>query len=145
MIEVFLKNSTSVRVKKEAVSKVVKKVIGTTSKDKKGEVSVVLVGDRKIVSLNKKIFKRSCLTDVIALEFDRMDEELLGEIFICIPQVKRNAKSFEISFDEELKRVLIHGILHTLGMEHPPKNPGGSKMIKSQEKILKSCRNIKLI
>jgi len=73
--------------------------------------------------------------------FDAPEKELreigLGEIVICLREVKKNAKRFSLIFEKELARVLIHGILHLLGYNHEKSEKEAEKMRKKEEYYLK--------
>jgi len=108
---------------------------------KNGSISVHLVGDRKIKSLNNKYRGKNTTTDVLsfAMEGGRENfvlENDLGDIFVCIPQIRRQAQKFEISFLQEFYRMLIHGTLHLSGYDHVKENQT-QKMFSLQEKLLK--------
>lgn len=83
-------------------------------------LSVSLVGPRKIKELNRKYRHKDSVTDV--LSFPLKEEKEMGDIFICSGQVKRQAKKIGISFEEELARMLTHGILHLVGYNHEKKH-----------------------
>lgn len=93
------------------------------------EISLVLVCDARMKSLNKKYRKKNKVTDVLAFDY--------GEIIICLPQARRQAKELEHPLKDELKILLIHGILHLAGFDDETK-AGYKKMMAAQEKIFKS-------
>ena len=77
-------------------------------------LSYVFATDKLVSSLNVKYLKHNTLTDIITFDFS--DAELLiGEVFISIPRVRENARVFNQPFSRELKRVMVHGLLHILG------------------------------
>jgi rRNA maturation RNase YbeY len=76
-------------------------------------VSLALVGDRRMRTLNKVCLKKDYSTDVLA--FPGGEEKFLGEIIINLDQVKRQAKDYSPSFTAELKHVFVHGLYHLLG------------------------------
>jgi len=96
------------------VSSWIKKVV-----EKEGasiqEINYVFCSDSYLLTLNQGFLKHNTLTDIIT--FDNSDEEsvLEGEIYISIERVKENAKEYEVPFEDELSRVMIHGVLHLLG------------------------------
>jgi probable rRNA maturation factor len=106
-------------------------------------LSVALVGRRRIRSLNRRTFSRDSETDVIAF---RMAEgagarghggTVVGDIYVCAPLGAAQARLFGASPREEVRRLLVHGVLHVLGYEHP----GGSgrtasPMWRRQERLL---------
>jgi len=104
------------------------------------ELSILLTGDETIRNLNRRYRSLDAPTDV--LSFSQSDnirtstpEELhpAGDIVISIQTMARNAQQRAIPQDEELKRLLIHGILHLEGMDHEDEE---SEMIRLQESIL---------
>lgn len=102
----------------------------------KKAVSVVLVGEAKIRALNKKYRHKDKVTDVLSFG-DWGDKEFLGEIVICLPQIKRQAKQFGVTSREELIRMLAHGFLHLTGLDHEKSQAEEKKMFKKQEELVK--------
>lgn len=81
-------------------------------------LSFAVFNDRKMKSLNQQYFKRKNPTDVIAFNLnEKVDSQtyLLGELVISYPQLKRQAKKYQVSVAEELARVVAHGVLHLMG------------------------------
>ncbi len=74
-------------------------------------ISLVFVGDAKMKELNKKYRGKNRVTDVLSFEE-------LNEIFICLPQAKRQAKALKHPLNCELTRLAVHGIVHLKGYEH---------------------------
>jgi probable rRNA maturation factor len=79
-------------------------------------VSLNFIDDRLMKKLNRKYRKKNKTTDV--LSFNLNEEGMLGEVYISIPQAKRQAKEYNCSLDRELVRLTEHGILHLLGYTH---------------------------
>lgn len=86
-----------------------------TREDKKlGEISYIFCDDNKILEVNKQYLSHDYFTDIIT--FDYVEEDIIsGDIIISIDRVKENSNSFNSSFDDELHRVIIHGVLHLIG------------------------------
>jgi len=109
---------------------------------KKGDLSVHLVSEKKIKELNNTYRGRDSITDVLSFAAQEGDlgqiekSEELGDIFICVEQVKRQAKECNVLYEEEFFRMLIHGVLHLLGYDHLNKVQA-DKMFKLQEQFLK--------
>ncbi|MNE89321.1 Endoribonuclease YbeY [compost metagenome] len=74
------------------------------------------------------------LTDIISFDYS-VGNELHGDIFVSVERVADNAKDFEVSFDEELKRVLVHGILHYAGYKDKSGEDELKMRHKEEEKI----------
>jgi len=90
-----------------------KKVAKIALNKKKLDLSVVLISPSKIKELNRKYRKKNKVTDVLSFIYDD-----LGEIVICLKQVRENAKKFGLPFKTELAKILIHSVLHILGYDH---------------------------
>lgn len=82
----------------------------------KGRINIILVDDKAIRRLNKKFRKKDKATDVLA--FPMGEEGILGDIAISRETAKKNAKRYGASYKRELKRLVIHGVLHLLGYDH---------------------------
>ena len=109
--------------------------VRTREAEKKGktELSIALVGQGKIRELNKKYRGKNQATDVLAFS----EKEIgLGEIVICLREVKKNAKRFGSKFEKELAQVLIHGILHLLGYNHKKSEVEAKEMEKKEKYYL---------
>ena len=79
-----------------------------------GNLNYIFCEDTYLVEINLKYLNHNTLTDIIT--FDYSDESTIsGDIFISIDRVRENANEYSVSFDDELKRVMIHGVLHLLG------------------------------
>lgn len=81
-----------------------------------GNVNVVLCSDETVRTMNRDYRKLDKVTDVLSFEWH--EDYLLGEIYIARDQVKRQAPTYGNSFYAELKRVIVHGILHLSGYDH---------------------------
>ena len=111
------------------------------------EVSIVVTGDNNISNLNKIYRNKDGPTDILSFcqndevgEFPKAAQSnCLGDIIISLDTLKRNTIYFKVTFEEELKRLLIHGILHLTGMDHVTNN-SDERMLLLQEKILKELQ-----
>jgi probable rRNA maturation factor len=116
-------------------------------KKKNREVSVHLIGDQRMKSINKQYRNINKTTDVLAFAIQEgrsKDEKVfskqdLGDIFVSIPQIKRQAKTQKISYKEEFVRVLMHGLLHLSGYDHKTKSEK-KKMFNLQEKLVNKIK-----
>jgi len=81
---------------------------------KVGEIAYVFCSDKRILEINKQYLNHDYYTDIITFDYSE-SYVISGDIFISIDTVKSNAEEFKVSFDDELKRILIHGILHLCG------------------------------
>ncbi|GHT56958.1 endoribonuclease YbeY [Spirochaetia bacterium] len=105
------------------------------------DLSVLLCNDSCIQSLNKQFRHKDEATDVLSFPLEETvkdegeDRYLPGDIVISLDTLVENSRYFNISEDEELRRLLIHGILHLDGMDHETNNET-EPMLRLQEKIL---------
>jgi len=127
---------TTVSADEEFLKKVVEKVLESENKNK--DLSIALVGQGRIRELNKKYRGKNRVTDVLAFG----DKDGLGEIVICLREVKKNAKRFDSNFETELAKVLIHGILHLLGQDHEKNEIAAKKMEEKQNYYLGLCQKL---
>lgn len=108
----------------------------------KGDLSVHFIGRDRMKKMNFIYRNKNKVTDVLSFAindgkfFLNKEEKELGDIFICFEQVKKQAKENKINYEEELKRILIHGVLHLAGYDHTKENEA-KKMFCLQEKILR--------
>lgn len=79
-----------------------------------GELNCIFCSDEYLLELNRKFLSHDYLTDIITFN-DNVDNVINGDIYISIDRVKENATLFSVDFNNELKRVIIHGVLHLLG------------------------------
>jgi len=110
MIEI--NNLTTTPIEEEILKKVAERILEGENK-RNADLSIALVGPGRIRKLNKKYRGKNRVTDVLSFP-----DNGLGEIVICLREVKKNAKKFGSSFKKELSTCLIHGILHLLGYDH---------------------------
>lgn len=97
---------------KSRISKTIQNLI-KNEKKKEGDISFTFCSDSFLLDINKKFLRHNTLTDIITFQYPA--DELSGEIFISIPRVRENAKKFNVSIQQELYRVIIHGVLHLCG------------------------------
>ena len=81
------------------------------------ELSIILTNNISLSKLKKKYFNVNQFTDVIAFNLSEEKDCIEGEIYISIDDVKENAKIYSESFENEFKRVIIHGGLHLMGFD----------------------------
>lgn len=99
-----------------------------------GEVHYIFCDDEFLHKLNVEFLNHDTLTDVISFDY-RMGNQINGEIFISVERVQDNAKDFNNSFEEELHRVMIHGILHFCGYKDKTDEEEALMRIKENEAL----------
>lgn len=80
-----------------------------------GELSYIFSNDEKVLEINKQYLDHDYYTDIISFPYDL--EPIAGDIYISIDRVKDNASDLGIQFQEELHRVMAHGLLHFIGFD----------------------------
>ena len=98
---------------KEIRSVVTGTFVGENIKD--ANINVIFVDDDIILEMNKKYLNHNFTTDVITFDFD--EENIAGEIYISVDTAERQAKEYNVSLKNELKRLSIHGVLHLIGYD----------------------------
>ena len=102
----ILEDSEKIRIWIENVIKKEKKIVG--------DITYIFCDDDYLLERNKEFLNHNTLTDIITFNYC-IDNNISSDIMISIDRVKENSTIFENSFNEELKRVMIHGILHLIG------------------------------
>lgn len=101
---------------------------------KEGEINYIFCDDDYLYKINVEYLQHNTLTDIISFDYS-IGNELNGDIFISVERVKENALDFNVEFSEELKRVLVHGILHYCGYKDKSESDEVLMRNKEDEKI----------
>lgn len=105
-----------------------------------GEINIIFCSDHYLTDLNKQYLDREYLTDIIT--FDYSEGNLLsGDLFISTDRVKENALVFNALYTDELRRVMIHGLLHLAGLDDQTKEEK-EKMRQQEDKYLELYASI---
>ncbi|MFP4844563.1 rRNA maturation RNase YbeY [Winogradskyella sp. PE311] len=83
---------------------------------KEGEINFIFCSDDYLHKLNVSFLNHDTLTDIISFDYS-VGKELHGDIYISIDRVRDNANKFSVSFNDEITRVMVHGILHYCGFK----------------------------
>ncbi|MCF6181844.1 rRNA maturation RNase YbeY [Lutibacter sp.] len=97
---------------------------------KEGEINYIFCDDTYLLKLNTEFLKHNTLTDIISFDYT-LGKEISGDIFISVERVKENASKYSQSIDNELNRVIIHGVLHYIGFKD--KNTEDAENMRAQE------------
>lgn len=112
-IHFFSEDVAFPKIGKRFVSDWLKKVIQAEAK-KIGDVSIVFCSDEYLLNVNQEYLNHDYYTDIIT--FDYVEGSLInGDIFISIDRVAENAKEYNVAFEKELYRIIVHGFLHLIG------------------------------
>jgi probable rRNA maturation factor len=93
--------------------------------------------------LNQQFRGRDYATDVLSFEGQGLSDDggaVLGELVLCMPVIKRQAKEHGLSLNEELGYMVLHGILHLLGFDHERTRAEAARMFKVQDEIFAKLR-----
>ena len=99
-----------------------------------GDIQIIFCTDAYLLDVNRKYLSHDYFTDIITFD-DSREGKLNGDLLISIDRVKENAIEFGDSFDEELNRVIVHGILHLIGFKDKS-NKDRQKMREAENKAL---------
>lgn len=116
-------------IKKRAITAWIKAVAATYGR-KVGEIGYLFVDDEKILQVNREYLGHDYYTDIITFDYDEADV-INGDLIISLDTVRSNAELFGKSYQEELFRVIIHGILHLCGIND--KGPGEREIMEAAE------------
>ena len=114
------------------------KAVAQTYGKKVGEVGYMFVNDGKILEINNEYLGHDYYTDVITFDYDE-DDVVNGDIVISLDTVRTNAELFDKAYEDELYRVIIHGILHLCGLND--KGPGEREIMEKAENKALEMRN----
>ncbi|MFA7081000.1 MAG: rRNA maturation RNase YbeY [Bacteroidales bacterium] len=103
---------------------------------KVGDISYIFCKDEYLLNINKTYLNHDYFTDIISFDYSDKDK-VSGDLFISIDRVLDNSKSLNQEFEQELFRVIIHGVLHLLGLKDKTEKEE-KEMRKAEEKCLKS-------
>ncbi len=101
---------------------------------KEGEINYIFCDDEYLLNLNEQYLDHDTLTDIISFDYS-VGNELHGDIFISTERVIENAADFNVTFEEELQRVLVHGVLHYCGYKDKLEDDERLMRAKEDEKI----------
>mgnify|MGYP005863891945 CR=1 FL=1 len=132
-------NLTKSPIERDFLQKISKNILKILGQNQKTEISLAIVGQNRMRSLNKKYREENQVTDVLVFANFVQEplQNFLGEIIICYPQAKKQAKRFGHSLRKELTILLIHAILHLVGYDDKTED-NRKKMEAKQEEILNS-------
>lgn len=132
MIEFSTQNEFKL-LDEEKISNWLQRVIASEEKIL-GEIGYVFCGDSFLLDLNQKYLDHDTYTDIISFDYS-FGNTLHGEIYLSTERVAENAQKFEISFEEELRRVIVHGVLHLCGYKDKTAEEVKTMRAKENEKL----------
>ncbi len=142
MITYSSENVKMPKIRKRDTSAWIKQVAASYGR-KVGEVGYMFVDDEKILEVNNEYLGHDYYTDIITFDYDE-DDIINGDLVISLDTVKSNAELFGKPYEEELFRVIIHGILHLCGIND--KGPGEREIMEAAEnKALEMAKSVNLL
>ena len=105
-----------------------------SEKKKLEEISYIFCDDDYLLNLNEEFLKHDTYTDIITFDYS-VGKILQGDIYISTERVKENSDEFNVSFEEELRRVIIHGVLHLCGYKDKTKEQSLLMRQREEEKM----------
>ena len=127
------------KITKKFVKQIVQKILKELQLDNV-EISITLTDNETIRRINKQWRKKDKPTDVLSFPIDEKPPgykyKILGDVVISLPFAKKQAEEIGISYEEEVIRLLTHGILHLLGYDHEVCPAEAKRMFDLQDKIL---------
>ena len=113
----------------EAIATWLSAVIVSENKTE-GEINYIFCDDEYLHKINVEYLNHDTLTDIISFDYT-MGNEISGDIFVSVERVLDNSKDYNTSFEDELKRVLVHGVLHYCG--YKDKSEADEVLMRSKE------------
>ena len=142
MITYSSENVKMPKIRKRDTSAWIKQVAASYGR-KVGEIGYLFVDDEKILEENNEYLGHDYYTDIITFDYDE-DDIINGDLVISLDTVKSNAELFNKPYEEELFRVIIHGILHLCGIND--KGPGEREIMEAAEnKALEMAKSVNLL
>lgn len=126
------------KIKKRETTAWIKAVAATYGK-RVGEIGYLFVDDEKILEVNNEYLGHDYYTDIITFDYDEGDL-INGDLVISLDTVRSNAELFKKPYEEELFRVIIHGVLHLCGLND--KGPGERELMEAAEDKALALRKI---
>lgn len=106
------------------------KAIADSEKKHLGDIAWIFCSDDELLDINIRHLNHNTYTDIITFDYTA-DNFIAGDIFISVERVKENAEKFNVTFEEELHRVMIHGVLHLCG--YKDKSREQSELMRKKE------------
>ena len=116
-------------IKRRETTAWIKKVAASHGR-KVGDIAYIFCNDEKILEVNRQYLQHDYYTDIITFDYDE-DDVISGDLFISLDTVRTNAEQVGATYEEELHRVIIHGILHLCGIND--KGPGEREIMEAAE------------
>ena len=107
-------------------------------------VSLIFINEEELKEMKNKYFQQNLYTDIIAFNLNNKNEDLEGELYLSIKIIEHNAKLYNVSLEDEIKRVVAHGILHLIGYEDDTES-SKREMTQNENSCIKLFKDISLV
>lgn len=141
MNNIFINTESKLKVKKRTVKNIIL-ALANEFGIKDIFIEVNFVSSDTLLRINKKYLHHNYRTDIITFDYSNERNILDGEILISLEDAWKNSKSYKVSFDNEVMRLVIHGILHLLGFDDIT-NYKRKKMKALEDKLINKLEKIK--
>lgn len=113
---VEIDNYTSTRIKmRESIKKI--EFFQDHLKIETGPLSISFISDDEMALMNRKYLSHEGTTDIITFDYSQDNKIIEGELLICVDEAKRQAGHYKVSLDNEITRLIFHGLLHLSGFD----------------------------
>ncbi len=136
MITYSTENVSMPKIRKRDTTAWIRRVAATYGRSI-GEVGYLFCDDEKILEVNREFLQHDYYTDIITFDYNE-DKQINGDLVISLDTVRSNAELFNKPYEEELYRVIIHGILHLCGLND--KGPGEREIMEAAENAALAIR-----
>lgn len=144
-MNILILNQQDKQISKNMIKRFVKEILKNLACKDDIEISILLTNDDFIKELNKKYLKKDKPTDVLSFPMSPLigteDKTILGDVVISIERAEKQAVLQKTSFDKEVARLLIHGVLHLFGYEHEKGGKMAMEMKKEEERLMGLIKN----
>ena len=130
------------KLSNKLITKILSSILINQTKYKKADISIIINNDEYLRRLKIKYFNMDILTDVITFDLSDNNIDLDAEIYISLDRVRDNAKRYNQTFNQEMKRIIIHGCLHLVGFNDSSKEEINIMRKKEKEYLNEFNQNI---
>ena len=129
MISYYTENVPNPHLRRREISAWIRRVAASYGK-RVGELAYVFVDDSRILEVNRQYLQHDYYTDIITFDYTK-GNTISGDLFICLDTVRSNSEEQGTDYEEELLRVIIHGVLHLCGLND--KSPDEREVMEAAE------------
>ena len=134
----FFTESTNFKISSPRKTRAWIRAVAKIEKRAISEINYIFCSDTYLLELNQRFLKHNTLTDIITFDNAEEGKDIKGEIYISIDRIKENAFSLKTDFEDELHRVIIHGVLHLVG--YTDKKKSEKAIMRKKEEAFLSLR-----